>query len=366
MIMIAIFGLRGYGAIYSGYETFIQYLVSISNKRNYFYYLFCRSRYKKYSQSIDQNNIELIHIPTFKGKHAETMSYNFVSTLKSIDKKIDIALYLGTANVIFIYIQKLLGRKTIVNTAGIDWQKKRWSIWGRLYLKMCERLTVIFADTIICDSKTVFKYYKNRYHLKNLVYIPYGAQVTVRKPGKVLKKFDLQPYKYIYAVGRISPENCFEDVIQSFYTVRTDFKCVIVGDSIYEDEYKKYLLKLSKKDKRIIFTGFLRKEQYEEICSHAYAYIEPKSIGGTHPSLLEAMAFGKPIIAKDIQEHKEVLKKTGHYYKTHKIKSLKEKIELVLSHPNDSQKYGQLGQIRVNQAYSWQKIISQYENTFNS
>ncbi|OGK36247.1 hypothetical protein A3A93_05875 [Candidatus Roizmanbacteria bacterium RIFCSPLOWO2_01_FULL_38_12] len=365
MKKIAIFGIRGYQIIYSGYEIFTEKLVNLSNKTDFFYILYTRSKYQKKTNN-SANNFQISIMPTVRGKYLETPFYAFFTTLNSLVKPINIILYLGTANTLFIFLQKLLNRKTIVNTAGIDWGKKRWSLFGRWYLFFCEKLTVWFADIIVCDSQSVLNYYKKKYHLKNLIFIPYGTDVKSRKSGKTLKKLKLESNKYIYVVGRFSPENCQEDVINAFKKIKTNFKCVIIGDSFYEDKYKSYLYKLAKNDKRIVFTGILNRNQYEEIASNSYAYVETKSIGGTHPSLLEAMAFGKPVIAKDIEENKEVVDKNGYLYSRAKPSSLTNQLEYLLINVNNAQKKALDGKKRVKTLYNWQLVIRNYEYIFNS
>ena len=213
---IAIIGIRGYKVVYSGYETFVEELVNRSNKNNFYYYLYSRSKYQKNQYLSSRNNYQILTVPTIHGKYLETIFYGFFSTINSYFKNIDTILYLGTANSIYLLFQKVLNRKTIVNAARIDWKKKRWSILGRWYLLLCEKLTVWFADIIVCDSKSVLNYYKKKYNCKNLIFIPYGADVKSRKPGKILKKFNLERDKYIYIVGRFSPENCIEDIINAF------------------------------------------------------------------------------------------------------------------------------------------------------
>lgn len=360
MKTVGIIGIRGYDVIYSGFETFVKYLMKKSNKRKFYYYLFCRSLYQ--FSKFPGRNYTLISIPTIENKYLETPIYSLLSNFVSLFKKIDVVLCLGLVNSSFVFIQKIIGRKIIVNVDGLDWQRKRWSLLGKLYLKLCEKLTVWFADRIICDSKTVYKYFKNKYKIKNLVYIPYGAEVAIRKPGNTLKKFNLLPKKYIHFVGRLTPENCIEDLILSFRKIKTNYKCVIIGDSIYENRYKKYLLDLAKGSKRIIFTGFLYGKEYEETCSNSALYIETKEVGGTHPSLLEAIAFGNPIIAKDVSFHKEILGEYASYYTN--SNGLAKKIREFINHKTTLVKKGVLLREKVNQQYSWKAVIKKYEELF--
>lgn len=363
MTSIAIIGIRGYQTIYSGFETFVEQLVNRSIKSDFFYFLYGRSKYQKKANIIGKN-FQVIITPTIPGKYLETPFYCLFATINSFIKPVNIVLYLGTASTFFILFQKLLLRKTIVNTAGIDWKKNRWLILGKWYLLLCEKLTVRFADIIICDSKSVLNYYKKKYRCKNLIFIPYGADAKSRKPGKILKKFNIEPLKYIYVVGRFAPENCLEDIINAFKKIKTNFKCIILGDSFYEDGYKSYLINLAKDDNRIIFAGILKRDHYEEIVSNSYAYVETKSIGGTHPALLDAMTYGKPVIAKDIMENKEVVSDGGYLYKKSNPSSLSNQLKYILSHRKEAEKLALTAKKRLKLDYNWQSVVKKYESTF--
>lgn len=363
MQKIGVIGIRGYDVIYSGFETFIKNLLNKSNKKDFYYYLYSRKTYQK--EKITKENFSTILVPNINNKYLETPFYSLIANLISLFIRIDVILYLGFVNSSFIILQKIARRKIIVNADGLDWQRKRWSIFGKLYLKLCEKLTVLFANVIVCDSKTVYQYFSNKYKLKNLVYIPYGTNITIRKTINTLNKYDLISKKYIHFVGRLTPENGVEDLIYAFKQIKTDYKCVIVGDSIYEDKYKKYLIKLAGDDKRIVFTGFLKGIDYEEICSHSLLYVETKSVGGTHPSLLEAIAFGNFIIAKNLNFHRETLGRNALYYNSIKgDKELVEKIKYFLinkkkvlfEHVTEKNSF-----IKI---YTWQKIVKMYEKIF--
>jgi len=356
---ISIIGIRGYEVVYSGFETFVKKLIEKSNKKKLFYILFVRSLYLSKTKILPKN-ISLVVLPTLKGKYLEPFFYSLTSTLMSLTKVIDVVLYLGLPNTSLIFIQKMFGRKVIVNVDGFDWRRKRWNLLGRLYLRFCELLTVVFADVIITDSKEIELYYKNRYKLKKITYIPYGAEIGIKNPGKTLKRFRLQSKKYIHTVGRFTPENSLEDLILAFQKLKTNLKCVIVGDSVYEEKYKLYLLDLAKNNPRIVFTGFLQGKDYKEICSNSLLYVDTKTQGGIHPSLLEAMAYGNCVVVKNTRTNYEVLEKNGIYYSN----NLYIKLKNILNLPQLIKKKSQINKSIIKNNFNWTKVIKIYENLF--
>lgn len=359
---VAVIGIRGYGTIYSGFETFVKKLVEHSSE-SLRYTLYVRNAYQKDIKTTRQ--LRLICLLTIKNKFFETLWYTFLAHVHSLFiRDIDTVLYLGVANTPFIFLQKIFGRKVIVNSDGMDWQRKRWFPFGQLYLRICEYITVLLADIIICDSQTILKYFKKKYNVENAVFIAYGADIKSKPAPTSLKRFGLKQRQYFLTSGRLTPENEIEDLIKAFRGIKTIYRCVIIGDSIYEDDYKAYLHKLAEGDPRIIFTGFLQRQEYDEISSCPYMYIETKGVGGTHPSLLEMMAKGNAIISKDIEEHKEVLLNTALYYnKNEGYRSLQRCMEKALNGYEISH-LGEAAQERVKDVYSWQEIVRQYESLF--
>lgn len=362
---VAIIGIRGLGVVYSGFETFVNELVRNAKKGNIHYYLFARSLYQKKGRK--SKDYKTITLPTINNKYLETPFYALLATVKSLFIDLDSVLYLGVANTPFLFLQKLRKRKIIVNVDGVDWKRKRWPTLGKLYLKLCERLSVVFADFLIADSKSVLAYYKKIHRVKDerIAYIAYGARVKRKKAGKTLRKFGLEKEKYFLFLGRLVPENCPEDLILALKEVKTNFKCAIVGGSYHEEEYNKYLEKISKNNHRIVFTGILKGKALEEVCSNAYAYIETKTAGGTHPSLLEAMAYKRPVISKNIKELKEVLNDCAIYYSSkNPVKTLKEKLIYLLRNPQKARILGTDAGKRVKKEYNWSEVISQYHRLF--
>lgn len=359
---IGIIGTRGFGVIYSGFETLVSQLVKESAD-NYFYVLFSREGYK--GKRVDTSNARNIILPTLKNKYFETPLYAFISTVYSLFLPLDTVLYLSVANTPFLLMQKLRKRKIIVNVDGFDWKRTRWSFIGRAYLKLFEAICVKTADIIIADSKSVYNYYKKTHQLNNIVHITYGANVTIRKPGTTLKRYKLKKNNYFLFVGRFVPENMVEEVIIAFRKLETDHKLVIVGDAFFENNYKKKIINLSNSDKRVILTGILEGKDYEEICSNAFCYVETKTVGGVHTSLLEAMAFGNCIIAKNLPEHREALSNTALYYKVNNpVQSLRQKMRYVIFNRDKRNQLANSARRRVNEKYQWKNIVNEYENLF--
>ena len=136
-------------------------------------------------------------------------------------------------------------------------------------------------------------------------------------------------------VGRFVPENSIDILINSFKDVKTQKKLVIVGDAPYSDEYKKSLFKLASNDSRIIFTGYAFDQDYDQLSTHAYFYVQPAGIDGTRPALLDQMGFGNCVLVRNSTVNMEVISDCGVYFHKDNLQdSLTIKMQALVDNPN--------------------------------
>lgn len=181
-------------------------------------------------------------------------------------------------------------------------------------------------------------------------------------PGELLSRFGLEPGRYILYVSRLEPENNALGVVQAYERLAADVPLVVVGDAPYADAYKAKV-KAAAPD-RVVFTGFQFGDAYRELRSNCLFYIQATEVGGTHPALVEAMAYGNSIIANDVPEHREVLGDAGLYYNRNNFEDLSDQIERLLRDQGLRKSLGQKAAKRASELYSWEKIVADYENLF--
>ena len=144
--------------------------------------------------------------------------------------------------------------------------------------------------------------------------MPYGANIKYNENDLALDKWNLKKNEYILYVGRFVPENAIDLLIKSYSKVISEKKLVIIGDAPYSEDYKKQLFLLAAKDKRIVFTGYAFADDYEQISSHAYIYVQPAGIDGTRPALLDQMGFGNCVLVRNSVVNMEVISDCGVFF----------------------------------------------------
>lgn len=357
---IALLGTRGIPASYSGFETCVEQLGQRLVERGHDVVVYCRTHHITY-EGTHYKGMRLIKLPTVANKYLDTLIHSFVSSLHALKQQYDVALYFIAGNSPVTWIPRLAGTKTILNVDGLDWKREKWPALAKKYIQFAEYLATKLPTTYLTDSYVVQGYYRDRFN-DVPPYIPYGSDVEVRPPGETLARFGLEPDKYILFVGRLVPENCAHHLVQAFHGLESDLKCVIVGDAPYAQEYISWLRDCAGNDPRVIFTGYVFGTGYQELGSNAYIFVETSGVGGTHPALIEAMAFGNCVVTYNTPENMETIGDAGFSYDG-KVgaDSLREVLQQLISDPSLIEKYGRLARQRAQSHYTWEAVTDDYE-----
>ena len=362
---IALMGTRGIPASYSGFETCVEELGKRLVERGHDVTVYCRSHHIKYEGS-HYFGMRLVKLPTISNKYLDTLVHSFISSIHILPQRYDIALYFIAGNSPVTWIPRLVGTKTILNVDGLDWKREKWPVIAKKYIQFAEYLATILPNRYITDSEVVQNYYLDTF--KSLPpYIPYGSEVEILPPGDVMAKYGLQPQEYILFVGRLVPENCAHHIVDAFRQIKTDKKCVIVGDAAYAEEYIASLKARAEGDNRIIFTGYVFGQGYHELGSNAAIFVESSGVGGTHPALTEAMAHGSCVVVNNTPENLETIGEAGFSYDG-KVgsDSLKGVLTKLLDDPQTIINYQGLAKERARMKFSWESVTDAYEKLFFS
>lgn len=365
MKRIAFTGIRGIPASYSGFETFVEEISTRLIKHNFDVSVYNRTTHYKNKLST-YKGIKLIYLPTIPTKHLDTIIHTFISLLHASLQKYDLIFICGVGNSPLCIFPRAYRNKVFINVDGKDWERKKWSLLAKKYLKFAEKIAVKFANVVVTDSIAMQKYYQDNYNFKT-IFIPYGGDINPDYDADFLKQFNLTPKNYILFVGRLEPENNAHILINAFKNInnKKDIKLVVVGDAPYASSYKNSLYDLSKDDKSIIFTGFLFDKGYRQLSTHALLYVLPSEVGGTHPVLTQQMYIGNCIVAANTSSNKEVLDECGFFFHLDEpIISLQNILEYILANPNIIPEYGIKAKNRALKIYSWEQITKQYIDLF--
>jgi glycosyltransferase involved in cell wall biosynthesis len=357
---IAILGTRGVPASYGGFETFAEQLSTRLVARGHEVTVYCRAHYVSPRQ-LEYKGVRLRVLPTIRHKYFDTVVHGFLSSLHAAPRRFDAALICNAANAPFAPILRATGTPVAINVDGLEHKRRKWNWLGRNYYRLAERLAVWLPNEMVTDARVIQDYYKAHYGAESTM-IAYGAEVERRLDRAAVRQWGVEPNRYVLYVSRLEPENNAEMVIEAFQRVRTPHKLLIVGDAPYAHEYIQGLRASARRDRRIVFTGFVFGDAYRALQQNAYLYVHATEVGGTHPALLEAMGYGNCVLTLGTPENLEAVGEAAIPYAD--AKDLEAKLRGVLRDGAIVSAYRRRAQDRVRALYEWEYVVDRYEDLF--
>lgn len=376
---VYIVGSKGLPGHYGGFETFVDKLTEYhQHNQNIKYHVACMS---KETGDFEYHNAHCFKIKVPSIGVAEAV-YHDIAALKwcckhieqnNIQNPVVYVLANRIGPVIGRYQKKIhaLGGVLYLNPDGHEWKRKKWNVFIRKYWKLSERLMVKHADLLICDSKNIEQYMHEtypQYQLKT-TFIPYGSErkLSVLANNDALfqqwlNQHQIESNGYYLIVGRYVPENNYETMIREFMMSDTSKSLVLVSTEnkrLHEQLERKLHFK---QDSRIKFVGTIyHRELLKKIRENAFAYLHGHEVGGTNPSLLEALGSTKLNLLYDVCFNREVAEDAVLYWTKEKgdLSSLICQAEQIST--EEIERYGKAAKKRIENAYSWEHIAEQYE-----
>lgn len=357
---IGIIGTRGIPNYYSGFEQCAEFLslglvdrghhVTVYNSHNHLF------------QETSFNGVDIIHCydPEYKIGTAGQFIYDLNCILDSRKRNFDLILQLGyNSNSIW---NKLLPRQSVIitNMDGLEWKRSKFSSEVQRFLRQAEKWAVKTSDYLIADSLGIQKYLSETYN-KQSTYIPYGSYVFVEPDISYLQEFKLIPYNYNMLVARLEPENSIELILDGVLEAKNNSQFLVVGKN--HTKYGKYLTDRYKANKNIRFMGGIYDlKKLNNVRYYSNLYFHGHTVGGTNPSLLEAMGSGCLICAHNNSFNRAILGDDSFYFTkptdiAQQLDTFKKENYTYLVDANRE---------KIRNIYHWPLIVDQYEKLFTS
>lgn len=380
---VFIVGSKGIPGNYGGYETFVDKLTEYhQNNPNLKYHVACKA---KDTKTFEYHNADCFDVKVSSIGPAQAIYYD-VAALNQCVRYIKrhniqhpivyiLACRIGPFAAHFQRVIHKLGGKLYINPDGHEWMRAKWSAPVRKYWKISEQLMTKHCDLLICDSKNIEDYIHDEYGKYNpkTTFISYGAETRKSKladddPKLIAwyKEKGLSPKSYYLVVGRFVPENNYETMIREFMKSHSkrDFALITnVSDKFLEELKEKTHFD---QDSRIKFVGTVYdKELLMKIRENAYGYFHGHEVGGTNPSLLEALGSTDLNLLLDVGFNREVAEDSALYW-TKQSGNLASLIDWADGmNADEISELGKKASLRIVEAYSWQHIADEYESRFS-
>lgn len=342
-------------ANYGGFESLVENLIGEHKSEDVKYTVFCSAR--DMQERLDEyKGAELKYIP-LRANGIQSIPYDIWSFMR-VQKDSDVILVLGVSGCLILPLYRLFSRKRLViNIDGLEHRREKWGKAARAFLKFSEKMAVRYADVIIADNKGIQDYVKEEYG-KESVMIAYGGDHVIREAEEsfekdVLDGFGLEAGEYAVTVCRIEPENNCHKILEAFS--RTDRKLIFIGNWNRSEYGRELKARYSQFPDIIIQDPVYDIDKLFVLRKNARMYVHGHSAGGTNPSLVEAMFFGRPILCHDVVYNRESTHGKAYFW------SDADELATLLQR-NDLN--GEMMKVIADKEYTWKAIAAQYESLY--
>ena len=366
---IAFISTRGIPNNYGGFEQFAEY-ISVGLVRRGHEVVVYSPHFHPYREP-DYKGVRIKHIYSpekWMGSSVGSFFYDFLSLRDALKKeKFDIIYEAGYTSIVQAYIwfnvKRIKYPLFTTNMDGLEYKRTKFNKWVQKFVFWEERMAVKHSHYLIADNMGIRDYYKEKYG-KESKFLAYGADVHEDYDVDVLKEYGLEAGGYFIVVARLEPENNLFMAIEGYLASNQYGKhpLVVVGKT--NTPYGKYLMERYGRDRNIRFVGGIYDfRKLSSIRHYSYAYFHGHSVGGTNPSLLEAMASGCFILAHDNIFNRAVLGENALYYgSTDAATEMLDGIDQAVS--AHKKEYTERNLEVIRRDYSWEKLVDEHEEYF--
>lgn len=372
---VAFIGQKGIPTLSGGVEKHVEKLSVALRQLGHEVTVYTRPHYTSPAKKSFMG-VRLISLPSIHTKHWDALSHTFLASLHALFQGYDVIHYQSIGPSILSFIPRIFLTRTrvIATFHSRDYFHKKWGWFARLCLKASEFFTCHIPERTIAVSEHLAKYAKSFYGC-DAVAIPNGAEVTPVHDVQYLNHFRLRPGNYLLSVSRLVGHKGIQFLIKAFMELEdtnklpNNYKLVIVGthtDTKETKEYEAYLKLMAADRPNIIFTGELTGEPLAALFTQAGIFVQPSEDEGLSVALLEAMAYGRPIIVSDIPANLEAIRGgAGASFTSKNVESLKQELAYYINRPEEGAKMGARAESRVADHYSWDALAKKTSELYD-
>lgn len=355
---IAVMGSRGYPSTYSGYETFVRHFIPHARERGHEVLVYCRWKDAGQRAWQGDDGVECRYTRGIETKSLSTLTHGLTSSVDVLRRDVDAALVLNPANGLWIPLLNAGRVPAAINVDGVEWRRGKWGLLGKTLFRMGAWTASRRANALVADSRAMAQIWTRKYG-RRPEFIPYGASIVSDDAGDELEALGIPPGGYVLTVARLVPENNVEMVMEALDAIPNRPPWVVVGEANYRNGLEAKLGALAGRPD-VWWLGHVSSDRLlEQLWRHCAVYVHGHSVGGTNPSLLQALGAGAPTLALDCVFNREVIGDGGAFFSP-EASSLAIELERFLDSGELRAKQSALGPARVSGRYSWPEVCDTY------
>jgi glycosyltransferase involved in cell wall biosynthesis len=353
---VAILGIRGIPASHGGFETFAERLALHLCSQGWEVTVYCQGASSNRIETSTWQGVHLVHIPVRLNGIAGTIEFDIKSTADAI-KKHNRILTLGYNTGFLSVWMRIRNRTNFINMDGLEWKRAKYSFGAKAYLWVNERLAAAAGNCLIADHPAIADHLATRVPRSKIHTIPYGSDAVLSADSALLSKLGLQAEGFISIIARPEPENSVLEIVSAFSAKRRGLKLAVLGKYSRASAYQAKILDSASDE--VVFTGAIYDQPIvRAIRFYSLAYAHGHQVGGTNPSLVEALGAGNAVIAHDNRFNRWVAGDSAAYFSD--ASSCQDCISSVLSDRERRERMKLAARERWNTHFTWDSVLDSY------
>lgn len=353
-----ILGIRGVPAQHGGFETFAEKLCLYLSKRDWAVTVYCQEEGHGALWESNWRGVKRIHIPVQRQGAAGTVAFDWVAARHATTQD-GLFITLGYNTAIFNLLQRLNGQVNVINMDGIEWRRDKWGAIAKTWFWLNERAGCWIGNHLIADHPRITEHLATRVHKDKITMIPYGGDEILSADKNILAKFGIEAGKFSVIIARPEPENSFLEMVRAFSSTQRAHKLVVLGN-FDPDRNSFHRQVISAASGEVVFPGAIYEASVvQSLRFYSRFYLHGHKVGGTNPSLVEALGAGCAVVAHDNQFNRWVAGGAAAYFKDEaECAAL---FDCLLLDDSAAQRMKAASRARFYERFTWDQVLGEYE-----
>ncbi|MBO1519750.1 DUF1972 domain-containing protein [Oceanisphaera pacifica] len=358
MRSLFILGIRGIPAQHGGFETFAEKLSLYLVEKGWQVTVYCQEDSEGSIYESQWQGVKRIHIPVKRGGAAGTVIFDWKATRHALSQQ-GLFLTLGYNTACFNLMQRLKGQTNVINMDGIEWRRDKWGWIAKTWFWLNERAGCWIGNHLVADHPKIKEHLATRVNADKITMIPYGGDEVVSADKTLLEPYDLEVNQFSVIIARPEPENSFLEMVRSFSLSKRNHKLVVLGNFTPEvNSFHRSVIEAASDE--VIFPGAIYEASVvQALRFYARFYLHGHRVGGTNPSLVEALGAGCAVIAHDNHFNRWVAGTGAVYFQDEQ--ACAELFDSLLADTNRQAEMKSASSTQFYEYFTWQQVLAEYE-----
>lgn len=354
---LTILGIRGVPAAHGGFETFAEQLSLYLVAKGWRVAVYCQEEGTGSISASEWSGVHRVHIPVARTGALATIFFDWQAARHAKQHQSGVCLTLGYNTAIFNLWQRLSGQINLFNMDGLEWQRDKWSLPERSWLWLNERAACWLGQHLVADHPRIKEHLVTRVPAEKVTMIPYGAQHITEANVGLLAPLELTENEYSIMIARPEPENSILEMVRAFSAKSRNHTLVVLGKFDSNNAYHQQVLAAASREVKFVgaiydaeIVGALR-----FFCRY---YLHGHTVGGTNPSLVEALGAGSAVIAHNNQFNRWVAGEGAAYFNDEA--ECAHLFDTLLKNDTALLQMRATSQLRFSHSFTQQQVLAEY------